>query len=48
VSPVTARRGPELPPADELTDTLRGLIAKSDGAFGDGEALTVEWSGKKG
>lgn len=47
-SPVTARRGPELPAADELTDTLRSLITKSGDAFGDGEAITVEWSGKKG
>jgi hypothetical protein len=47
VSPVTARRGPDLPPANELTDTLHDLIAKSNGAFGDGEAITVEWS-KKG
>jgi CRISPR-associated protein Csb1 len=47
VSPVTARRGPELPPAHALTDTLHDLIAKSNGAFGDGEAITVEWS-KKG
>ncbi|CCK56865.1 type I-U CRISPR-associated protein Cas7 [Mycobacterium canettii] len=48
VSPVTARRGPELPGADELTRALRDLIAKSDGVFGDGDAITVEWSGKKG
>lgn len=47
-SSVTARLGPELPAADELTTTLRSLIAKSNGAFGDGEAITVEWSGKKG
>jgi CRISPR-associated protein Csb1 len=47
VSAATARRGPDLPTTDELTDRLRGLIAKSDGAFGDGEAITVEWS-KKG
>lgn len=48
VSPVTARRGPELPGADELAGALQDLIAKSDGVFGDGDALTVEWSGKKG
>jgi CRISPR-associated protein Csb1 len=48
VSPVSARRGAELPAADELTGALRDLIAKSDGVFGDGEAITVEWSGKKG
>ncbi|ETW25164.1 type I-G CRISPR-associated RAMP protein Csb1/Cas7g [Mycobacterium gastri] len=48
VSPVTARRGPELPAADELTGALRDLLAKSDGAFGDGDAITVLWSGKKG
>lgn len=48
VSSVTARRGPELPAASELKATLRDLIAQSDGAFGDGEAITVEWSGKKG
>jgi CRISPR-associated protein Csb1 len=48
VSPITARRGPELPATDELTDSLKSLIAKSDGAFGDGKAITVEWSGKKG
>jgi CRISPR-associated protein Csb1 len=48
VSPITARRGPELPAIDELTDTLQRLIAKSGGAFGDGKAITVEWSGKKG
>jgi len=48
VSAVTARRGPDLPAANELTDTLHDLIAKSNGAFGDGEAITVEWSGKKG
>ncbi len=48
VSPVTARFGPELPPANKLTTTLHGLIAKSNGAFGDGKAITVEWSGKKG
>jgi CRISPR-associated protein Csb1 len=47
VSPVTARRGPDLPTTAELTDRLRGLIAKSEGAFGDGEPITVEWS-KKG
>jgi CRISPR-associated protein Csb1 len=47
VSPVTARRGPQLPTADKLTETLQGLIAKADGAFGDGDAITVEWSGKK-
>jgi CRISPR-associated protein Csb1 len=47
VSPIIARRGPELPAADELTDRLRDLIAKSDGAFGDGQAITVRWSGKK-
>ncbi len=48
VSPVTARSGLDLPAADELADTLHGLVAKSDGAFGDGEAITVEWSAKKG
>jgi CRISPR-associated protein Csb1 len=48
VSPVTARRGPELPAADELTGTLENLIAKSNGAYGDGKPITVEWSGKKG
>jgi CRISPR-associated protein Csb1 len=48
VSPVTARRGPELPAADELTKTLHSLIAKSKDAFGDGEPITVEWSRKKG
>lgn len=48
ISPITARRGPELPAADELTETLQRLIAKSEGAFGDGKAITVEWSGKKG
>lgn len=48
VSEITARRGPDLPAADELTDRLRGLIAKSAEAFGDSEAITVEWSGKKG
>jgi CRISPR-associated protein Csb1 len=48
VSPVTARRGPELPEAGKLTETLQDLIATSDGAFGDGEGITVEWSGKKG
>jgi CRISPR-associated protein Csb1 len=47
-SPVTARRGPELLAAAELTSALGGLIAKSDGVFGDGDAITVEWSGKKG
>lgn len=47
-SPVSARRGPELPAVHELTDALRDLITKSDGVFGDGEAITVEWSGKKG
>jgi CRISPR-associated protein Csb1 len=48
VSPVTARFGPELPAADKLTKTLHSFIAKSKDAFGDGEAITVEWSGKKG
>jgi len=48
VSPITARRGPELPAADDLTDALQNLITKSEGAFGDGKAITVEWSGKKG
>jgi CRISPR-associated protein Csb1 len=48
VSPITARRGPELPATDELTVTLQRLIAKSGAAFGDGKAITVEWSGKKG
>lgn len=47
VSPINARRGPELPAADELAGALRDLVAKSDGVFGDGEAITVEWSGKK-
>lgn len=47
-SPVSARRGPDLPTADELTETLRRRIAESKGAFGDGKAITVEWSGKKG
>ena len=48
VSPVTARRGPDLLTATELTERLRSLIAKSKEAFGDGEPITVEWSGKKG
>lgn len=48
VSPVTARRGPELPAAEELTSALQNSIADSTGVFGDGDAITVEWSGKKG
>jgi len=48
VSPITRRRGPELPSADTLTEKLRSLIAESNGAFGEGDAITVEWSGKKG
>lgn len=46
-SPVAARSGPELPSADALTGTLRDLISRANGAFGDGQPITVEWSGKK-
>ncbi|MEZ5130338.1 MAG: type I-U CRISPR-associated RAMP protein Csb1/Cas7u [Mycobacterium sp.] len=45
---IAARRGPELPSAEELTDTLVGLIAKSGETFGDGQPITVEWTGKSG
>jgi CRISPR-associated protein Csb1 len=48
VSPVTARSGPELPVAGELTDKLQDRIENSAGAFGDGQPITVEWAGKKG
>jgi hypothetical protein len=37
-----------LPTAAELTDRLHGLVAKSGEAFGGGETIIVEWSGKKG
>ncbi|MBS4729901.1 type I-U CRISPR-associated protein Cas7 [Mycobacterium sp. SM1] len=47
VSPVAARLGPELPTADEITSALQDSIARSDGVFGDGDEITVEWSGKK-
>ncbi|WP_024805790.1 type I-U CRISPR-associated RAMP protein Csb1/Cas7u [Nocardia sp. BMG51109] len=46
-SPVTARRGPELPTAEELTTELESLIRSSSDVFGDVDAYTVEWSGKK-
>ncbi|WP_216893452.1 type I-G CRISPR-associated RAMP protein Csb1/Cas7g [Nocardia alni] len=47
-SPVNARMGPELPSADELTAQLRELVANSNGIFGSGDPITVDWSGKKG
>lgn len=44
--PVTARRGPQLPSTEELTDTLRALVAESGETFGDGQPITVQWSAK--
>ncbi|MCG5432772.1 type I-U CRISPR-associated RAMP protein Csb1/Cas7u [Mycobacterium sp. MYCO198283] len=46
-SGVTARRGPDLPTADDSTERLQRLISDSAATFGDGAALNVEWSGKK-
>ncbi|CCK64989.1 type I-U CRISPR-associated RAMP protein Csb1/Cas7u [Mycobacterium canetti] len=45
VAPVATLRGPELPAAGELTKKLRDLIGRSDGAFGEGRAITVTWKG---
>jgi len=43
----TPRGGSTLPELDELTARLGELVPRGRDAFGDGAALTVEWSGKK-
>ena len=42
----TPRDGSRLPELDELTARLGELVPQCRDVFGDGAALTVEWSGK--
>lgn len=39
--------GPDLPKRDHLADQLTALLPRCRDVFGDGEPLTVQWSGKK-
>ena len=44
---VAPRDGSRLPGLDELTARLGEFVPQGQDVFGDGAALTVEWSGKK-
>lgn len=44
---ITTRRGSALPELSELDTRLRGAIAASAGALGDGKPITVHWTGTR-
>jgi len=47
VGEIRSRRNSTLPGSEELTSQLAELYSQSREVFGEGEPLTVEWSGKK-